>query len=446
MSQSLFISCLRWGRSFSLAALTLGTMAAGHAEVQVVKEKAVPNRIRPGILVLPATWIGQIPPSGRVNAPEVMSTLYPGQKIALALIAEGPDRDKLLGEATVGVRITSPSNSTFERQNLKSAAIRRIKAEGADMALVALKAAGLGEKDREHMAQATSLVTLAIFQTDWTAPLVEQEEEIQISLTLSGNPPAVMLEPVRIRVRPTADWLNGPLPDRQEMGRYLNRYHEDMPPGRLLQLLKAVASDGGLKSPLISAFFALAYREDSAARRAAVALFPSLDQKTQFALLFVLRLGGQDLKGLPLALPDETGASLPTVQPLADPRNLPHFADPVTPEAVRGIGDIMDQCWSGWMATGDKSYLRALVGLLAGAPDFSGFQTWVKTKGGVKGLNASVARGLAYSIAGWSIGSFLRSDPHAADWLLYWENDPSFPAALRKEIAALPTNPAFRRD
>ena len=314
------------------------------------------------------------------------------------------------------------------------------------MALIALKAGGIAEKDRKFLEQATSPVTFAVFQLDWTAPLVEQEEEIQINVTLTGNSPAVMLEPVRIKIRPTAEWLNEPLPGREDIGKYMNRYHEDLPPGRLILMLKAVAEDGSLKAPTVAGFFASAYRANPAACTAALAMFPSLDPKTQTALLFVLRLGGQDISALSLTLPSGTVDSLQAIEPLKDPRNLPHFQDPVALEAVRGVGDIMDQCWSGWMSSGDQSYLRALVGLLDGAPDFPAYQSWVKNKGGAAGLNAAVARGLAYQIAGWSIGSFQRTDPHVADWLLSWENDPAFPPLLRKEIAALPANPAFRRN
>jgi hypothetical protein len=70
----------------------------------------------------------------------------------------------------------------------------------------------------------------------------------------------------------------------------------------------------------------------------------------------------------------------------------------------------------------------------------------MKTRGGVKGLNASVARGLAYQTAGWSIGAFQKADPRVADWLLYWNGDPTFPSGLRKELDGLYTNPAFRQN
>jgi len=393
-----------------------------------------------------AEWAGQIPPTGRVNAPEFLTTLYPGEKVALACLAEGPDRDKLLSGVRICVRLSSSKTGVVELRDLKPAAIRQIKAEGADMAMLVLNAGGIAQKDRSEIEEATSLVTLAVFQTDWTPPDAGQAEEMQITATISGAPTTTTIEPATIKIRPTADWLKDALPSKEEMGKYLNRYHEDMSPGRLLLLLKAAANYGDLNVPSVYGFFATTYQQNLTARNAAVAVFPSLDEPTQKALMFVLRLGGQDVLALlPQCRPENVAALNKAVPPLGDPRSLPHFKDPVSPDAVRGIGEIMDRCWSGWMATGDPSYLRALVGLLDGAEDFPSLQSWVKAKGGVKGLNAQVARGLAYQIAGWSVGSFQRTDPLISDWLLFWEHDPAFPPGLRKEIASLAGNPAFQR-
>ncbi|MFH0980448.1 MAG: hypothetical protein V2A79_02785, partial [Planctomycetota bacterium] len=60
-------------------------------------------------------------------------------------------------------------------------------------------------------------------------------------------------------------------------------------------------------------------------------------------------------------------------------------------------------------------------------------------------LNAQVARGMAYQIAGWSLSSFQRTDPQVADWLLFWENDPNMPSTIRAQIASLFDNPIFRK-
>ena len=98
------------------------------------------------------------------------------------------------------------------------------------------------------------------------------------------------------------------------------------------------------------------------------------------------------------------------------------------------------------MASADESYLRALVDLLGGGADYPVLQNWIQTRGGVKGLNASVARGLAYQTAGWSIGAFEKADPHVDDWIQYWKDDPTFPLGLRKQLDSLYSNPAFRQN
>jgi hypothetical protein len=426
--------------------LLLGLSLSLRAEVQVVKDNPTPNRIRPTLLVLSQGWSAQIPPTGSANAPEFLTTAYPGQKFALGLLAEGPDRDNLFNGVTLQVRLTSTTTGAVEVHDLKPVALRRIKAEGADQALSVLRAGGIAEKDQNFLERTTALVTLAVFQSDWAAPSVDHDEDLQITATISGGASAAALDPVTLNVRPIADWLKDPVPSLQASSQYLNRYHEDLPPGRLLTLLEAIAKVGGLKSPAAFSFFAISYKENAAARNAAIAAFPTLEPQAQSALMFVFRIGGQDIGGLKSKLPAETIAALQAIEPLSDPRELPHFQDPVPVEAVQGIGATMDRCWGGWMATGDQSYLRALTGLLAGAPDFPAFQTWTKEHGGVKGLNSHVAQGLAYQIAGWSIGSFQRTDPHVSDWLNFWEQDPDFPAVLRQEIASLPTNPAFRRN
>ena len=225
----------------------------------------------------------------------------------------------------------------------------------------------------------------------------------------------------------------------------MNRHREDLSPGQVLNWFRVLAKSPALKAPPVSAFFAFTFKASPAARAAAVEAYPTLDPEIQPALLWVLRLGGYDLSQLLPTLSREALATFNAVEALPDPRLLPQFQDPVNLQAVRDIGNVMDQCWAGWMATGDRSYLRALVGLLEGAADYEAFKAWQNERGGAKGLNARVVRGLAYQIAGWSISSFQRTDPLVADWLHYWQNEPAVPAAVRREIAALPTNPAFQR-
>jgi hypothetical protein len=230
----------------------------------------------------------------------------------------------------------------------------------------------------------------------------------------------------------------------EDVGKFLNRYHDNLPPGRLLSLIRNISDKGGLNSPSVLSFFAVALRERTGAKEAVVTLFPSLDQKTRMAVAVAFRFAGLDIGSFLPKLPAAAAASLSTFEPLRDPRKAMVYRDPIALDVVRGIGSTMDECWGCWMATGDESYLRALVDLLGGAADYPKLQTWIKVRGGAKGLNASVARGVAYQTAGWSIGAFQKADPRVADWVQYWEDDAAFPSDLRKELDSLYTNPAFR--
>jgi len=426
-------------------ALLLSLPRLARADVQTVANHPAADGIQPYLLVLPADWATRIPPSGPVNAPVFLSSIAPGQRIALGIVAEGPDRDRILDGVSAAARFTSMPGAPAHARDLKPVAVRRIKAEGADFALMAMKAGGVSEADRAKIEAATTLTTLAVFAPDWTAPAVSQSTDIEIHADLSGTAVPVTLPPVHLPVRPVPDWLSQPLPTADELGKRINRYQEDMAPGQLLAWFTAAAKGDLLRAPPVYAYFAITLGSNPLDRAAAVDAYPQLDPEVQPALLHMLRLGGQDLPRLFPQLAASTLEPFNSVRTLADPRDLPPFQDPVEPQAVAQIGQTMDECWAGWMATGDPSYLRALVDLLAGAPDYPAFTAWQAARGGAKGLNARVARGLAYQIAGWSIGSFQHTDPLVADWLNYWENDSSVPLVIRQEIASLPTNPAFRR-
>ncbi|MBK8857651.1 MAG: hypothetical protein IPN11_08195 [Opitutaceae bacterium] len=415
------------------------------AEVQRVAGQEASNEILPRVFVLSADWAERIPPAGRVNAPEFLTTLHPGQKIAVGLMAKGPDRDRLFDGVRLTIKLAAPAYAGGPWRDLKPVTVRPIKAEGADFALLALQAAGIAEAEHDKLKKATALVTLAVFAPEWSVPMDGGETDVELLVEVTGAAMPVAPEPVRLRIRSVADWAKEPPLSDGEISKQMNRHRENLSPGQLLAWFRVMAKSPALKAPPVHALFAFAFKANPAARAAAVEAYPTLEPEVQPALLWVLRLGGADLPGLFPMLSRETLATFNDVEPLPDPRRLPRFQDPVNLQEVRDIGNVMDQCWAGWMATGDKSYLRALVGLLEGAPDFAVFKAWQEERGGAKGLNARVARGLAYQIAGWSISSFQRSDPHVADWLQYWHNDPAVPEVIRQEIMALPTNPAFQR-
>lgn len=309
----------------------------------------------------------------------------------------------------------------------------------------ALKAGGISDADRAKLEEATSIVTLAVFATDWTVPVVDRAAEVEISVEIAGAAFAGAIEPAALMIKTVDDWMSGTASTEEEIGKQMNRYLGDIHPGQLLSSFRTLAGSRSFDASSVHGLFVFALKSNPALVAAVVDHYPTFESEIQPALLWVLQLGGHDLNKLFPTLSRSAIAPFKAIEPLADPRNRPLFEDPVDAQTIMRIGNTMDLCWAGWMATGDKSYLRALVGLLECAPHFQAFQVWQESRGGVEGLNTAVAKGLAYQIAGWSIGSFQRTDPLVADWLIYWQNDPTIPDAIRQEIAALQTNPVFDR-
>ena len=317
------------------------------AEIKVIKESKVPNQIQPGVIIVPAIWTDRIPPYGRVNAPEPLTTVYPGQKIAVSFLATGPDREILLKGLIIQVRISARAKTVFEQNEVKAKTIRPIKPEGDDMTLAILNAGGISTKDRAGLESATSMVSVAFYPLDWTPPSAEQGENIQIAVTVSNNPTAMVFGPLSITIRPSEDWLRGPSRSEADIGQYLNRYHADLPPGQLIVLLKGIVAENGFQATPVLGFFGITYRENAAARNAAVALFPALDPKTQFALATAFCLAGQDTAPFLPAFSAEAKAVLNVIKPLKDPRDFNRFKDPVAPDEIGRQATMMDVCWGG---------------------------------------------------------------------------------------------------
>jgi len=416
------------------------------AQVQGVKETARPAAISDQVGLVAPGWAGRIPPAGDVNVPGFLKQLAPGQGFALAVSAEGKEGEALLEGRTLDVKITSPAG-VAEFKGLKASALRRIKPTGFDFSLRMLEAAGIAAKDRAALEASVPKVAFAVFETGWQAP-EGPGGEVRIEAVLGGTGTRMDLKPATLALRSWEAFAQDQPLDLEAVDGLSKGYHEAPEPGRLLAVLRAVAGKP-LESPSVHSFLAFAFARSPLAWKAAQSAITFHQPEAWWALVVIQRLNGEDIGPLMEALPAEVRgraeAAALKVPPLGDPRNFAPWVDPVDPQRVGTMGVQMDHCWGAWMATGDPSYLRAMVGLLAGAPDFPAYQAWLKARSGLKGLDARVARGMAYQIGGWSLAAFQRADPRVADWLRHWERDPAIPEALREQIRSLPTHKAFER-
>lgn len=416
------------------------------AQVQVVKETVRPAAISDQVRLVAPGWAGRIPPAGDVNAPGFMKELAPGQGFALVVAAEGKEAEALLAGRILDVKITSPAGvAAF--QGLKPAALRRVKPSGFDFTLRVLAAAGIAAKDRADLEAKVPRVAYALFETGWVAP-EGPGGEVRVEAVLGGEGPRVDLKPATLALRTWEAFAQDKPMDLEATDVFSKGYHEMPEPGRLLAMLRGAAGKP-IHSPSVHGFLAFAFARSPQAWKAARAAVTFHEPDAWWALVMIQRLNGEDIGPMMEALPAEVRgraeATALKIPPLGDPRIFAPWTDPVDPQRVGSLGVQMDYCWGAWMATGDPSYLRALLGQLAGAPDYPALEALLKTRAGEKGLNARVARGLAYQVAGWSLRAFQHSDPQVADWLGHWERDPGIPDALREQIRLMPTNKIFER-
>jgi hypothetical protein len=290
------------------------------------------------------------------------------------------------------------------------------------------------------------MVLMAIFEPGLEVPTDLKGGQVEITARLrGGSDPVPALTSCLLPVRPWDAPRAFAEPDEKTIEATMKQFHEVPRLAEVLPMLKAACKTKGFEQAAVHGFFVAAFQRYPLLKAQALKALPSLGNQEKWALLVVLRMGGEDIRPHGAGLPAEVMASLQEVAPLADPRGFQPFRDPVDPNTVAGFGVPMDLCWASWCATGDPSYLRALVGLLAGAPHFPAYQSWLTAKGGATGLNAKVAEGLRYQVAGWSLSAFQFADPQVADWLLAFEQDPSLPEGVRKELGHLAGNPAFVR-
>ncbi|HEY3754801.1 MAG TPA: hypothetical protein VGL42_01500 [Opitutaceae bacterium] len=374
------------------------------------------DQIGPEVWVLGSEWAQRLPPTGSVNVPAPIASLAPGQRISIAVWGQGPKRNRFFEGATLTAEVNS-AGKAWTYAGLHPVTIRPIKADGADMTLRVLEAGGIAADKLAEIKDSTAMVTFCVFELPWTSPESTTNASVDIRFKFSApswTGSTTRLNPVHLSLRSWEALSKDPPPDDSELNAQLQSYRDASPPASILPLLAVLSRRNELRIPSAHEYL-----------KAAFADVPSLRDAAEH--------------WLPTACADWQRHS-----DASDPRQSLAFIGPLTPQTLSAVSHSMDRCWGAWSATGDPSYLRAIVNLLAYAPDFPAYEA--RRKSGAKGgaIEAAFARGLIYQIAGWSLSSFERSDGLVSDWTLYWETDPKVPAEIRNQLHGLLGNPAFR--
>lgn len=378
--------------------------------------------------VLTEQWPATLP---LVNAPTDMELLNPGQCIRAAALADGDGHEHYFDTASLSwtLRVAgknvdfppSPANLT-----------KQIKFEGADPVLAALRAGAIKEPV-PSMAEGT----MAAAGDKWCVPQGAPEQKIEVRLTVTRGDEHRVLKAQTIQIESLATAAKKAFKDEKEFGDFIQTYHMAPEPGRLLPAFEFLQAMDN--RPLnCYAFFKAAFRHDGGTVQGFGPGLASAPKKTQMRALNLLAKAGVTLLERP-PLTDEEKKSIAEAPDLPDAYDMKP-----TPELFTKL----DFLWAEFSATGRLQPVNAIVSALAWHSDFDAFDAMRKAGKTPKPdeLTEPLCRGLAYSAAGWALGSFQRSDPLAADYIEAISENPSTPANIKDELAHLGTNPAFQRN
>ena len=400
-----------------------------------------PFQIHPEVMILAGEWSRRLPPAGYVNTPVPFVEFAPGQSMAIAMIAEGVNRDDRLRQCRLDVRLVTEDGIVAFR-GLKPSTVRGLKPRGSAEIVDQVIRTDVEVAELPMVKTGLSVVSAAIFDMDWAAPEETSIQVIRVEASLSSETSfQAILEPVEIKVRPWSSWHEEGTLDHYEEQSPLWGFNQAPKPGYLLPLLKTFVQVGSFYDPFFRGFMSEAYRHYPEARQAALDEFHSLTPKEQIALVLYLRDGGMDVSEWLTYLPEEYQAEIKTLE-VEVPRIQAHFEESVPYEQVLLAEVRMLRCAGAWSAAGDVSDARAVVQNLAWREE----QFTVQFTHQVDHLSrvdlpydGSSARAVIYDATRTMTFEFRMTDPLFADWMGQWEREETFSPVIQSELANLRT-------
>ena len=413
---------------FAFVALVSSLYVAAQSPTVVKKGKAVPASIDSTPLVLIEStvtrdWPKMLPV---INLPPNLQDLSPGQCVRVAAISTGDGHEHLLNAAQLGFTVRFSAH-TVELPLAPAATIKQVKLDGSDFVSAALAAGGV------HYDLPTG-GTIAASTSHWCVPAEAAAGTVEIRAVVSNGDKQKPLGPVTLPILSPEKPPVLPFTNKEGLEKWTMTYHEH-PQAALLGVAIGYAVDNDILVPNIEEFFVSALRRDPQSAARLGPWLTAANRKTRIAALSLLAQAGVSLLAPP-TLTDEDKQALAAV---------PKLPDPFIVSSDQEQFNKLDMLWANFMATGDRAPIEALIAMLAWQPDYEAFEKLRATHQKIEGLTPEIVRGVAYTAVGWALGSFQHSDTLAADYIEAIRNDPATPAAVKKELGVLDTDPAFQR-
>lgn len=219
-------------------------------------------------------------------------------------------------------------------------------------------------------------------------------------------------------------------------------YHWQPNPARLFPALLAFAADKSLRENTAnlesSAFtFGSALKANPAAAKDFMARISTETGFTRAFGLLILLEAGDDISPVLKTMSEEDRQMFTKHPDLPDPYDFSHVED---------IGAREDMLWGDFMTTGDFAPIQQIASALKWRTDWDDFDKARKSANPPKQWTPAIGRAVGYAAAGWSLNSFQRNDPLAADYLEFMIASPDTPQSVKTELRGLSTNPAFKEN
>lgn len=368
-----------------------------------------------------------------VNAPENVTLLNPGQCIRVGVAVTGDNRDEYLEKTKLSFQVKFAGHSQ-EQVLAPLAQTKQMKPEGGDFVTAALSAGGI----KNPML---TMASLGISADKWCVPADAADGTATIDgevETVSGHQ---ILKPATIQIESYETGSKKPFKDAHELSNFSQAYYRQPNPARLLPALQAAIAEQTAHPEsnfieIFAAFQCAALKADPVAAKDFMARITTEPPLARGFGLLILRSAGYDLTSALKTMSPEEQEKATSLPPLDDPYDL-------TP--TQAVFTHLDLMWSTFGATGQFEPVKTIASTLSWRPDYDEFDKARKAPDHHLTLTPSTVRGVAYTAAGWSLGSFQRNDPLVADYIEYLLASPDTSPVVKAELNGLSTNPAFQQ-
>jgi len=397
--------------------------------------KSTPAKIDKQILIFPDSVVAEQWPHTLklVNPPQNLKLLNPGQCIRIGIVATGDDRDSLLEKTQLSFHVEFAGQAQ-DHALAPLAGTKQIKPEGGDFVLQSLAAANVE-------APPLSMASLGASADNWCAPDDARDGTATIDAEIESPAGSQKQTRVKIQIESLETGGKRSFRNEEEFEKFTMDFHYQPNPARLYPELLFFCADQKISSNrsevlIQAAFLGAALKADAIAAKDFMARIAARNECPQGLGMMALLMGGYNVDLLLDTMSVEDRQAFKEHSELPDPYD---FGSPA--EAPMHF----DMLWGMFTASGQFASIKKIASALAWRPDWDDYVKARKSSHPPKAWTPSLGRALAYSAAGWSMNSFLHTDPLAADYIDFLIASPDTPDAIKTELKGLLTNPAFQR-